>query len=236
MPWCSPSRWIGLGVALVSVLFADISQAQDDELRPAALAAIARAQQFLIANQAGDGSWDYSGHKPGATALVVMSLIYSGMTPDDPAVRRGLENLRLEPIPDNVYDVSLMAMAMSLSGDAAYIGRLKLLASWLVKAQHKEGDPGPGAWGYKQGDEGHWDNSNTQFAILGLREAVHGGADNVPREVWQRSQDHFLRRQTGGGGSVRRCDLLLQRWFDRPARLHAGGRDFVADDHLVDAR
>ncbi|MFV0442065.1 MAG: DUF4159 domain-containing protein [Planctomycetaceae bacterium] len=173
-----------------------VVRAQEDELRAAALESIRRAQRYLASIQQADGSWEYPGHPVGATALVVMSLLYSGQTPDELAVRRGLDYLRTSPIPDSTYDVSLVAMALSLSGDDQFKGRLQTLANWLVNAQHKAGASGSGAWGYHGHDEGHWDNSNTQFAILGLREAVHAGAA-VPREVWERSRQHFLTNISG---------------------------------------
>lgn len=176
----------------------------DIELRAAALAAITRAQQFLAGRQESDGSWAYEGHVPGTTALVVISLMYSGQTPEDPPVRRGLQYLQSVEIPDNTYDVSLMAMALSLAGDSRYQGRIRSLAQWLIEAQHNADEPGPGAWGYKRDDRTWWDNSNTQFAVLGLREAVHAGVE-VPREVWLRAQQHFLNYKSGNpdaGGRV----------------------------------
>jgi hypothetical protein len=185
--------------ALAVVLATTAAPAQDDALRSAALNAIKRAQEFLKQNQGADGSWDYPGHKVGATALSVMSLLYSGLTPDDPTIRRGLDFLQSTPIPDSTYDVSLVAMALSLTGDARFQGRLQTIADWLIAAQHKDGDDAPGSWDYGPGG-GRWDNSNTQFAILGLREAVHGGA-RVPREVWERSRKHFLTVKSGSTDS-----------------------------------
>lgn len=46
------------------------------------------------------------------------------------------------------------------------------------------------------------DNSNTQFAILGLRAATDAGCD-IPRQVWQRSLDWYIKAQEqpyGGWG------------------------------------
>lgn len=196
--------WIWLLVGICGVESYRTARAQDDALRRSALSAIERAQQYLESQQLSDGSWTYPGHEVGATALITMSLIYSGRTPQHESVRRGLEYLRLTDVPRNVYDVSLAIQALALGGDTRSQGRLRTLAQWLVEAQQVENDAAPGAWGYGQRTGGSWDNSNTQFAILGLREAVHAGVE-VPREVWERSQRHFLTRKHGSaeaGGSV----------------------------------
>ena len=200
---CGLSRILILA-GLGPVLIWTNAPAQDQQLREAAVTAIQRAQQFLEGNQQADGRWVHSGHDAGATALVVMSLLYSGRTPQDASVQRGLEYLRLADVPDSTYEVSLMAMALALSRDSRFDGRLRTLAAWLIEAQHKAGDAAPGAWHYRRNGKGSWDNSNTQFALLGLREIAHAGIP-VPRNVWRRSQQHFLQRKEGslqGGRGV----------------------------------
>jgi hypothetical protein len=194
----------GCLIAVVVMLLASaVSAQQDDALRVRALEAIMRAQQFLVSQQAADGSWPQDGHDIGATSLVLMSLFYSGMTTADPPVERAIAYLRASPVPDNTYDVSLMAMALALTDENRSRGKLTSLKNWLIDAQHGAGHPASGTWGYQRHDN-WWDNSNTQFAILGLREAAQAGVD-VPRDVWQRTQDHFLKFKHGtadAGGSV----------------------------------
>lgn len=185
-----------LWCCFAAVVAAPEARAQEDQLRLAAVEAIQRAQLFLESSQAPDGSWSYNGHDAGATALVAMSLMYSGRTPQDETVQRALDYLRSVKIPDDTYEVSLMAMALSLSGDSRFEGRIRTLAQWLVETQRKPGDNAPGSWTYGRSRGGHWDNSNTQFALLGLREAVHAGVE-IPAEVWELSQQHFLTHKQG---------------------------------------
>ncbi|MEZ6064281.1 MAG: DUF4159 domain-containing protein [Planctomycetaceae bacterium] len=201
-----PSRWpqwrtFALVVpAILSIAVGDrpLLAQQDDQLRTQAIAAMKRGQQFLLGQQSDTGAWAQEGHDIGTTSLVLMSLIYSGMTTSDPAVARAIEFLRSAETPDNTYDVSLMAMALALTDEQRSLGKLRRLARWLIDAQHGGGHPAPGTWGYKKGD-GWWDNSNTQFAILGLREAAQAGVD-VPPQVWKLSQQHFLKFKHGREG------------------------------------
>ena len=46
---------------------------------------------------------------------------------------------------------------------------------------------------------GYWDNSNAQFAILGLHSAASAGI-KIPRESWERVEKHFLETQNPDGG------------------------------------
>jgi hypothetical protein len=62
-----------------------------------------------------------------------------------------------------------------------------------------------GAWGYTLADSNYVDNSNTQFALLGLRaaqnvvESSSGASGSVPREVWARSLARLVAVQAAGG-------------------------------------
>ncbi len=44
-----------------------------------------------------------------------------------------------------------------------------------------------------------WDNSNAQFAVLGLHSSANSGI-GIPRESWQRVADHFLQMQSRDSG------------------------------------
>jgi hypothetical protein len=62
-----------------------------------------------------------------------------------------------------------------------------------------------GAWGYRLADSTYVDNSNTQFALLGLRAAqnihdYHSGAGiAIPREVWEKALARLVAVQAGPG-------------------------------------
>ena len=70
---------------------------------------------------------------------------------------------------------------------------------WLESAQIKPGDPQnwPGSWSYSDSKRGRpGDNSNTQYALLGLHAASEAGVHVKPtvwelaRAYWERSQKH----------------------------------------------
>ena len=56
-------------------------------------------------------------------------------------------------------------------------------------------------WNYGHGQlgGGHEDNSNTQFAILGLREAAIAGV-RIRRRTWELTSEHFIETQNEDGG------------------------------------
>ena len=170
--------------------------------------AIERGKKFLVSQQAANGSWSNGkdAENVGVTSLVLLALINSGMTPQDVPVKRGLQFLRAlkanEPNEHpETYQVALVIMALSAAKDGKTDAvRISQLAQRLESGQMTQRNPG--AWGYGLGGGGDLvggDSSNTQFAVLGLREAVEAGAV-VSRETWQRNHDYWVRGQNLDGG------------------------------------
>ncbi|MCA8993738.1 MAG: DUF4159 domain-containing protein [Planctomycetaceae bacterium] len=169
---------------------------EDVERRTRVLQSIKRAQDFLISQQSVAGNWNSSAlnYDIGVPGLVTLALMNSGLPPDHPAVAKSLDYLRKKQDPDKTYEVAMLAMVLAAAGQPQDNGRLHRLAAWLEEAQIK-GGPGKGAWGYEH-DASWYDHSNTQFAVLGLREAAAAGVP-VDRKVWERTQEHFLATQVG---------------------------------------
>jgi hypothetical protein len=168
---------------------------RDDERRERVLNAINRGQRALISSQNRNGSWTptaFVQYEVGLTGLATLALLNSGLEPEHDAVQKALEYLRRSS-PTRTYDISMAIMALAASGQPGMKGKIARLASQLEEYQHR-GASG-GSWGY-QGEQGWWDNSNAQFAILALREAAYAGVP-IERDVWRRAQQHFLRTQIG---------------------------------------
>ena len=74
---------------------------------------------------------------------------------------------------------------------------LEKAVAWLLSKQMKNG-----TWGYPEGTEQFYDNSNTQYALLALKSAARCGIKISP-SVWRRIADHWLETmKTAPGGEV----------------------------------
>ena len=193
-------------VALISLLGPQMARAQDLSAE-AVLRSIDRGRDFLISQQRGDGSWVADPYGAiGPTSLAVLALINSGMSPDERPLARGLDYLRSIREADfhagwQTYEVSLVIMALAAAKTGARdITQITLLAQALENGQIINGERA-GMWAYRlvPRPRGGGDHSNTQFAVLGLREAAFAGVPIDPA-VWNRIARHWLASQQFDGG------------------------------------
>jgi len=143
------------------------------------------AINFLRNTQGDDGSWT-SSTAPGISALVTYSLLRSGLTAEDPTVKRGLQHLRSFVKPDGgIYYaksnhrnyetcISLLVFGAAASDDrhAALIAKGKQFLKglqWDSGEGLESSDTGFGGAGY--GSHERPDLSNTQFLVEALRSA-----------------------------------------------------------------
>ena len=192
----SPASWLAVVVALL-VSTASPTLAADGDLRVAVPEAIERAQRYLIAEQDRNGSWagGFAANGYGAHCLALLALTNSGLGADDPAVARGLEYLRAQRTPGRTYELSMAIQAYVSAGQKEDRTRVARMAQTLQRLQTREG-----GWHYSSSRD--WDNSNTQFAVLALRDAAYFGV-TIPQDVWKKIETHWLRCQTGGVGGRR---------------------------------
>lgn len=173
--------------------------ADDEELRQQVPAAIAQGQQFLFSKQSAiSGQWkadEFGQHKVGVHALVLLALMSSGVSSEQNNVARGLEWLREQDTPTQVYDLSLTIMALSAAGNKQRdFRRVSGMAERLAVYQSDKG-----GWSYGDSRNGS-DNSNSQYAMLGLRDAAYFGATIQP-ETWRLAEQHWLRGKGAEMGS-----------------------------------
>lgn len=169
---------------------------------------IDRVQKYLGTIQNRDGSFGFRSAGPasyygntGVTGLVVLSLLSSGVPPDHPVVAAGLRFLRNTHEPQGGFEtyqcsVMLMALAAARQPDRDIL-RIQSLAHRLESFQVLRGDH-IGMWNYGRG-LGSEDNSNTQFAILALREAAILGV-SINRRTWELAEAHYIETQNPDGG------------------------------------
>lgn len=168
-----------------------------DPLRDQVKRAIDRGVQFLKDQERGRGNWEVSvdgtvlDRTVGWTALSLLALLNCGVPVDDPAVKRGLQYLRDIP-PKQTYVVSLQTMVFALAGHGVDRERIQRNVDWLLAARL------PNGWTYgKAVHVGSADNSNTQYALLGLHEGLRSGA-KVPAKALEDLRDFYIRTQEHG--------------------------------------
>jgi hypothetical protein len=130
----------------------------------------------------------------GQTSLALLALLSAGVPPDDPVIQRGLRYLRVVR-PGRTYSAALQTMAFARAGEAQDRERIQRNADWLLAARLRDG------WGYSKRPGGA-DNSNTQYALLGLEAARRAGA-NVDRKALEELRKFYLDTQVKGGWSYR---------------------------------
>lgn len=194
---------------LLALLFAVASpafvaaQAKEDPLVDKVKRGIDRGVQFLKDQERGRGNWevDVDGKildRPGGwTSLALLALINCGVPVDDPAIKRGLDYLRTIP-PSQTYVVGLQTMVFALAGQGVDRERIQRNVNWLLDARMRDG------WTYgKVGNAGGVaDNSNTQYALLGIHEGLMAGA-KVPAKDLEEIRNFYIRTQQAGGWGYR---------------------------------
>ncbi|MCA9267186.1 MAG: DUF4159 domain-containing protein [Planctomycetales bacterium] len=179
----------------------------DDITAEEVRAAIERGAAYLKSKQNKvDGSWaEHPGQPGGMTALCTLALLNAGVKPDDEAIQKALNFLRLIEKPKMTYSTALATMAF-VAADPSPANKDKALirrnADYLASIQITAVEDGPdskkGTWAYSD-NQGNGDNSNTQFALLALHEAERIGV-KVRDDVWRLSLNYWLRTQNDSGG------------------------------------
>ncbi len=136
--------------------------------------------------------------KGGQTSLALLALMNAGVPLTDPIVKNGLDKLR-EMKPTTTYAVSLQTMAFAQAGQNEDRERIQKNVDWLLAARMANG------WTYDkermQGGKNSADNSNTQYALLGLAEGRRAGAKveaKVMKEIQKMYIDQQEQAKTGG--------------------------------------
>lgn len=165
------------------------------------LEAIRTSRAALVALQQPDGSWSTGGHQLGMTALTTLSLLNSGMKPDEPEIQRALNWLRTAEEPEETYETALALMVYSTVRAPQDRLRIRGLVSKLEGGMIQRGGM-KGCWKYHTtaatiDTEG--DHSNGQYAVLGLFEAAQAGV-MADRKTWEAIREHWVRTQNPDGG------------------------------------
>jgi hypothetical protein len=198
-----------------------------------------------------DGKFDDGGgdphheHRPGELALVLLALKRAGEDTRDPLLQKGYATLRRLVIAGS-YELGVAILAMEAlytpptEWEEMRTGRQKaptprtpsaedlaILREWTKKLLGNIDTTVDAAylrrWHY--GPSTGWDNSCTQYALLGLYAASLCGVEISPT-VWTASINHWLRcTKPGASGAPR---LTYQQDLAKGTRTRAGGAKVLA--------
>jgi hypothetical protein len=170
--------------------------------------AISRGVDYLKRQQSENGSWSSSrtsgnGQETGLTSLVTLALLTAGEPVDSPAMAKALAHLQGARADDvaRTYSVALQTMALAAAGRERDLDQIAENAAWLVRAQvRKDAKAGSwaGSWGYGLGSR-RGDNSNSQYALLGLNAASEAGV-RIPPQTWAWARWYWDQCQSRDGG------------------------------------
>jgi squalene-hopene/tetraprenyl-beta-curcumene cyclase len=220
---CDTRRtFLGRGVAAMGLAAWTGRSAAAAATDPAEL--MDKAVNFLRPRQGRDGSWS-GDREPGITALVVTAMLRTGrITPDQPAVIRGLTFLEryigpkggLSEAPHSVYTTSVALMAFHEANRGGRYDRVIKGSQEFLKGTQSDESEGKsrddvsyGGLGYGGGTS-RPDLSNTSFAIEALRDT------GLPAD------DPALRKALI---FVSRCQNLQSEFNDQPwaGKVNDGG-------------
>src|SRR5262245_35999191 len=177
LPWMSPQ--IAQGAAAKA-------KVTDDQIQASLKRAVAHLRS------------ETSSLDGGASALVTMALLKSGLPPETPEIKSGIDkilgrisNSEYKEGPHHVYEASVSLMALANANPETYRRQIEAIATYLISKQQ----PG-GEWDYP--NPGNGDTSITQYAVLGLWEAVRSGI-SVPKRVWDKAAAWHVSRQLKDG-------------------------------------
>ncbi len=195
-------------VCLIASLLASVTSvrvARGAVTREEVERAIHDGVKYLKERQRPDGSWtdvDNGAHS-GTTSLVTLALLTAGETANSKEVAGALSYLQsLTPEQlKSTYAIGLQTMVFCAADPVRYRVQIASNVNWLEAAQIRPGDRvnWAGSWSYTGFKDRHGDNSNSQYALLGLNAAAEVGIP-VKQEVWTLAQLYWQRCQHNDGG------------------------------------
>jgi len=162
---------------------------------------IDKGVRYLRKTQMENGSWEVNlpaaVYPGGWTSLAVLALLNSGVPVDDPVVANGLTYLRSLK-PKFTYVRALQTMVFVEAGQKEDRERIGENIQWLIDARVFKNGEFRG-WSYTKSSAFSSDNSNTQYAMLGLHAGKKAGK-KINEEIWKSIRDFYIRTQLTGKG------------------------------------
>jgi hypothetical protein len=206
-------RWsaaavVTIPLAITSVLgFAPVVGAHGAGTDEAVDDAIRQAVRWIKEQRKPEGHWELNNtgtddRWAGTTALALLALLYAGEDPRADLMSDSLTWLAAQKL-TGTYVVGTRAHVLALVPGRKYTTELKGDLKWLLDAVYQRGSENPGCYTYqspgKDAKSGNWDNSNSQFGVLGVWMAAEAGLE-VPAWYWEIVAEHWITCQTKEGG------------------------------------
>ncbi len=199
-----------LACLIIAALSTELARAQPELLTDAQVSeAIERGVAWLKKQRGSDIHWDGRRAKTeryfaGDTALALLALQFAGENPRTEEMARALDWLAEQTL-SWTYTVSVRLQALSLVPGNRFRARLDEDMKWMLAAHWTRETSDFGAYSYESYAQSkiadRYDNSNTQFAVLGMWMATDEGAEAGQLEnYWLMMQDHWTRTQKPDGG------------------------------------
>jgi hypothetical protein len=234
-----------VGMLIALVLPAPVGAATPGEVNDA----VDKAVKYLYDVQQ-NGNWEISAAPQGddnasvtgrqwggLTAMATYALLAAGENPQDPRVAKAL-NWLLDNELSGTYAVGLRAQVWQFLPEkhpqrSLIRAAIKRDRDLLINGFNaKEGSGGYGFWGYFPKQNGHWDLSNSQYAVLGVWATEQAGAE-VPRKFWEIQDAAWRKQQNPDGG----WGYNEGRKDSSPNMAAAGVATlFITQDYLIDLR
>lgn len=173
--------------------------------------AIERGVVWLKAQRNAAGHWEPDDREPptgnsftgyaGDSALACLALLYAGENPRSQFMTESLGWLAQQDLRET-YVVGTRAHALALVPGNEYRAVLQRDVDWLVRAMRApRAEQYPGGYTYHAAaaSDRAVDNSNSQFALLGVWMASDAGYD-APDLFWETVGRYWLRHQNDDGG------------------------------------
>jgi len=169
--------------------------------------AIARGQEFLLNTQT-NGNWEpptdpaKKGDNPdlgGYTAIATYALLASGVSPQDPKVKSGIDYLVKLNDMTGIYAIGIRAQIWHLlPRKPEYLAAAKRDAQLLIEGVGKKA-PNTGMYHYTIAPNGNFHHSPAQYGVLGMWACDQAGIE-VSQQYWQAVQDAWRKNQQPDGG------------------------------------
>jgi len=148
-------------------------------------------------NRGGEFNWENAEAlnqlwKGGTSCLATLALLSSGVKPNDRVIQNALPYIRSLQM-TQTYGIALQSMVLAEVGEAKDLNIIQRNVTFLLESRVYKGNELQG-WSYGKGGGLNADNSNTQYALLGLLAGRQAGI-KIEEADWQQIQKFYISTQ-----------------------------------------